>query len=132
VDLTPVIDVVFLLIIFFMLVCQFMAAEQFAVEVPEDIRTAGAANAEQAVTVTVMMDGQEAVCAVGAQRLADVGGKDLAILITSAVNEGLAGSDDKTVRLRCDRQVPFGEVKHILSGISNSCAEELDWAVVNE
>jgi biopolymer transport protein ExbD len=133
VDLTPVIDVVFLLIIFFMLVCQFMAAEQFAVAVPEDIQTGKPTNERYVpVTVTVMRDEQKSVCAVGSQRLANVKGQDLSMLITSAVNEGLAGSDEKTVRLRCDKEVPFGEVKYILSGISNSQAEQLDWAVVNE
>lgn len=132
-DLTPVIDVVFLLIIFFMLVCQFMAAEQFAVAVPEDIQSAGPADAPQApLTVTVLMDEGRAVCAVGSQRLAEVKGQDLSMLITSAVNERLAASGEKTVRLRCDKQVPFGEVKYVLSGISSSRAEELDWAVVNE
>ena len=39
-DMTPIIDVVFLLIIFFMLVCQFIAAEQFQVEVPDQISSA--------------------------------------------------------------------------------------------
>ena len=34
-DMTPVIDVVFLLIIFFMLVCQFIVAERFRVQVPK-------------------------------------------------------------------------------------------------
>jgi biopolymer transport protein ExbD len=29
---------------------------------------------------------------------------------------------DKTVRLRCDQSVPFGQVKYILSGISQSRA----------
>jgi biopolymer transport protein ExbD len=133
VDLTPVIDVVFLLIIFFMLVCQFMADEQFPVKVPEQIETAVAANDEHVpVTLTVLMEGQKAVCAVGSQRLATVTGGELSILITSAVDDALRGSTEKTVRLRCDKQVPFGEVKHILSGISKSQAEQLDWAVVND
>ncbi len=33
-DMTPIIDVVFLLIIFFMLVAQFIVAEQYKVSVP--------------------------------------------------------------------------------------------------
>ncbi|MHC5179864.1 MAG: ExbD/TolR family protein, partial [Planctomycetota bacterium] len=39
-DMTPIIDVVFLLIIFFMLVAQFIAAEQYQVEVPDAIKSA--------------------------------------------------------------------------------------------
>ena len=55
-------------------------------------------------------------------------------LITSAINDYLAEYKpaEKTVRLRCDRTVPFGQVKHILSGISQSRAENLDWAVLAE
>ena len=37
-DMTPIIDVVFLLIIFFMLVAQFIVAEQYNVSVPTQSR----------------------------------------------------------------------------------------------
>jgi biopolymer transport protein ExbD len=131
-DLTPVIDVVFLLIIFFMLVCHFMAEEQFTVAVPDAIQ-AGQSAGEEAVplTLTIFMDEQqETVCAVGSERLAGVKGKDLRRLITSTVNEGLSGSGDKTVRLRCDKRVTFGQVKYVLAGLAESSAEQLDWAVL--
>lgn len=133
-DLTPVIDVVFLLIIFFMLVCQFMAAEQFAVAVPDQIQTGQSPpQKELPLTLTVLLDErQQAVCASGSQRLAQVKGEDLAKLITSTVNEELKNSRDKTVRLRCDKRITFGQVKYILSGISNSRAQQLDWAVLAE
>ena len=57
-DMTPIIDVVFLLIIFFMLVCQFIVAENFQVEVPDQIATARENPAGQNLmtTVTVMAD----------------------------------------------------------------------------
>jgi biopolymer transport protein ExbD len=132
-DLTPVIDVVFLLIIFFMLVCQFIAAEQFAVVVPDQIQTAQSQTQQTApLTVTVLIDEQQqAVCAVGSQRLANVEGQDLAKLISSDVDEAVASSPDKTVRLRCDKRASFGQVKYILSGLSNSTADKLDWAVIS-
>lgn len=133
-DLTPLIDVVFLLIIFFMLVCQFMATEQFAVTLPEEIQTAQSPGNEKApLTLTVLVDQeQQAVCALGAQRLAPVEGQDLANLITSAVDDGLKDSQDKIVRLRCDKRITFGQVKYILAGLSKSRAEQLDWAVLAE
>ena len=65
-DMTPIIDVVFLLIIFFMLVAQFIVAEQYKVSVPGEIKTAQAKDAEQKhpLTITVMPDdGQGVVCA---------------------------------------------------------------------
>jgi len=136
-DMTPIIDVVFLLIIFFMLVAQFIVAEQYKVSVPGEIKTAQAKDAEEKhpLTITVMPDdGQGVVCAMGSEKLASVGGKDMKALITSAINDYLTEHKpaDKTIRLRCDRTVPFGEVKYILSGISQSRAENLDWAVLAE
>ena len=136
-DMTPIIDVVFLLIIFFMLVAQFIVAEQYKVSVPDEIATAHARDAEEKrpLTITVMPDREIGiVCAVGAEKLAAVGGKDMKLLIISVINDYLTEhkSADKTVRLRCDRSVSFGHVKYILSGISQSQAENLDWAVLTE
>ena len=137
-DMTPIIDVVFLLIIFFMLVAQFIVAEQYKVKVPDEIKAAQAqpeAEKKRSLTITVMRDSDHAViCAVGSEKLGDVKGKDMKSLIASAINDYLTQhkSAEKTVRLRCDRSIPFGQIKYILAGISQSHAENLDWAVVAE
>lgn len=135
-DMTPIIDVVFLLIIFFMLVCQFIAAEQFQVQVPDDIRSAQQdelpKNAPLTITVMINTEGN-AVYAVGSEKLGETGGGDLAKLIRSEIDRNLSARNnpDKTVRLRCDKSITFGQVKTILSGISNSSAANLDWAVIS-
>ena len=75
-NLTPVIDVVFLLIIFFMLVCQFIVAENFEVTVPDDISTAAEANdgGQGITTVTVMFDQDEQIVyAVGSEKIEALG-----------------------------------------------------------
>ena len=137
-DMTPIIDVVFLLIIFFMLVAQFIVAEQYKVSVPGEIKTAQAqpeTEHKHPLTITVMPDQEQGiVCAVGSEKLAFVQGKDMKLLITSVINDYLVEHKptEKTVRLRCDRSVPFGQVKYILAGISQSRAENLDWAVLAE
>ena len=137
-DMTPIIDVVFLLIIFFMLVAQFIVAEQYKVSVPDEIKTAQAPSEteeKRPLTITVLPDQQEGItCAIGGEKLASVGGKDLKSLITSVIDDYLSEHKqaDKTVRLRCDQSVPFGQVKYILSGISQSRAEKLDWAVLSD
>lgn len=136
-DMTPIIDVVFLLIIFFMLVAQFIVAEQYKVEVPDAIQTAEAQlpQEQRPLTITVLPDAQAGVtCAMGSEKLAAVQGQDMKKLIASSINDYLNEheSAEKTVRLRCDRAVPFGQVKHILAGISQSQAENLDWAVLSE
>ena len=135
--MTPIIDVVFLLIIFFMLVCQFIAAEQFQVEVPDQINSAhkGEPEKDESLTITVMGgDDGEAVCAIGSEKIGNVKNNNLALLIQSTVDNALLQKDipDKTVRLRCDKSVTFGQVKYILSGISKSQAASLDWAVLAE
>jgi len=137
-DMTPIIDVVFLLIIFFMLVAQFIVAEQYKVTVPDEIKTAQAlpeTEQQRPLTITVMPDQQRGVVyAVGGEKLAAVEGEDMKSLISSVINDYLTENKpaDKTVRLRCDRSVPFGQVKYILAGISQSRAENLDWAVLSE
>lgn len=136
-DMTPIIDVVFLLIIFFMLVAQFIVAEQYKVSVPDEIQTAHALEAEQnhPLTITVLPDPDKGItCAFGTEKITSVSGTDMKLLIASSINEYLTKntSAEKTVRLRCDRAVPFGQVKYILAGISQSQAENLDWAVLGE
>ncbi|MCI0499533.1 MAG: biopolymer transporter ExbD [Planctomycetales bacterium] len=136
-DMTPVIDVVFQLIIFFMLVSQFIAAEQFKVRVPDQIKTARQQEAVEKVplTITVLPAPEGKVrCAVGDEKLAPLQGKDLTRLICSAVDESLTRhpASGNTVRLRCDKSIAFGQVKYILSGIAQSRAENLDWAVQSE
>ncbi len=135
-DMTPIIDVVFLLIIFFMLVCQFMAAEQFQVQVPDAIESAQQpeVSEKKPVTITVMARAGETIYAIGSQKLGAVQGSDLAELTAAEVDRLLSEhqSGDRTVRLRCDKSVTFGQVKHILAGLSKSSAASLDWAVLGE
>lgn len=136
-DMTPVIDVVFLLIIFFMLVCQFIAADRFKVDVPEPIASAEEPHGGQdTLTLTVMPDaGGGAVYAAGAERLAVEDTHDVTLLITAAIDDYYRRRPDdgaKIVRLRCDKTVTFGQVKPVLKGIAESIADEVDWAVVRD
>lgn len=136
-DMTPIIDVVFLLIIFFMLVCQFIAAEKFQVQVPDQIESAqpGQSQEHLPLTITVMAGPEgKAVYAVDSGKLGGVSGSDLAELIQLEIDRTLSetGTLEKTVRLRCDKSITFGEVKYVLSGISKSNAATLDWAVLGE
>jgi biopolymer transport protein ExbD len=69
-----------------------------------------------------------------ARIILQVDGKEMAVLIESAINDALDERDDKnkTIRLRCDKSIPFGTVKYILAGVSNSRAENLEWAVLGQ
>ena len=136
-DMTPVIDVVFLLIIFFMLVCQFITAERFKIQVPEQIGSSAAPqNRDQVFTLTVIPTEEAAVrYAVGPDQLDIANPADIASLIVAAIDDhyrGAAFAQKRIVRLRCDKSVAFGYVRPVLEGISKSCATDVDWAVRNE
>ncbi len=134
-NMTPIIDVVFLLIIFFMLVCQFITAENFPVQVPDKVTEAEplAADGEQLATVTVMFDeGGQVAYAVGAGVMAAQDSETRVLAIAAAIDRQLAHlpPDRRVVSLRCDRQITFGYVKHALEGISRSTATDIKWAVI--
>jgi len=134
-DMTPIIDVVFLLIIFFMLVCQFIAAENFQVQVPDNIGTANPVPPEQDLmtTVTVMEDADSRVrFAVGSEVLAVSDPDNASEQIASAIDKQLRLLNPKRriVRLRCAKTLPFGVTKHALEGISKSSATDIQWAVL--
>lgn len=135
-DMTPVIDVVFLLIIFFMLVCQFIVAEAFKVKVPEQIGSAAAPrNKEQIFTLTVTPEEGKVLYAVEAERLTIANPADIPALIAAAIDEHYRGAppaEARIVRLRCDSSVAFGQVRPVLEGISKSCATDVDWAARKE
>jgi len=70
-NMTPIIDIVFLLIIFFLVVCQFIEAENFPVAVPDDCEFAQSDSepGAQVTTVTVMKTGAErSAFAIGRKR----------------------------------------------------------------
>ncbi|HPY76427.1 MAG TPA: biopolymer transporter ExbD [Anaerohalosphaeraceae bacterium] len=134
-DMTPVIDVAFLLIIFFMLVCQFMAAENFEILVPGQIATAVSPQADQDLmtTVTVMKDaGGQVRYAVGSEILDISDIKKAPEQIAQAIDRQLRLLDPsrRIVRLRCEKSLPFGASKYALVGIGQSSATDIQWAVL--
>jgi biopolymer transport protein ExbD len=134
-DLTPIIDVVFLLITFFMLVCQFSASERVEAQLPDKITSAAAVADDEmdmaAVSVT-LSDGAIRY-AVGADVLAADESKLLEKMICSAINSQLANRESsRIVSLRCDKRVPFEKVRPALEAIAQSRAEKIQWAVWSE
>ena len=136
-NMTPIIDVVFLLIIFFMLVCQFIVAENFEVDVPDHISSARQAedtHAAQTAIVTVMLDEQgHPRYAVGSRIIdaAAVGG-DITAAIASAIDRQLVSlpPERRVVTLRSDKSIKFKYTKYILSALSQSTATDVKWAVI--
>ena len=136
-DMTPIIDVVFLLIIFFMLVFQFIAAENFAVTVPDKIQTAqnDINKKNSIVTISVIyLNPDHVQYAVGAEQIDTSSSEYLPAILANAVDTRLAGlnTDKKLVCLRCDKKVPFEFARPVLEGISQSTATDIQWSVIKK
>ena len=130
--MTPIIDVVFLLIIFFMLVCQFIVAENYDVTVPDKISSAhDEKNDNKLTAVTVMhQENGQIVCAVGSERI-DSFTKDLTEKIAKRIDAQLnqLNSSEKTVSLRIDKDIDYRHSQYALAGISKSSATKIKMAV---
>lgn len=138
-DMTPIIDIVFLLIIFFMIVCKFIVAENFEVEVPDDIPSAVKAETakKKTITITVMFSEDGIVdYAVGPELIPrnenlDVS-KKIAEMIDRQLKKSKYGEGSKVVSLRIDKGIPFKYSKHALEGVSISNAVEMKFSVIKQ
>ena len=136
-DMTPIIDIVFLLIIFFLLVCQFIVAENFDVTVPDDISSAQPAPAadQQITTVTVMSAGTgRPIYAVGSEIIAADSGEGISYAIAGEIDTHLQHLtlERRVVCLRIDKDICFGDSQYALAGISQSSATDMKLAVTKQ
>lgn len=136
-DMTPIIDVVFLLIIFFLLVYRFIGGENPDVFVPDSIRSAVQIPLEQEVITTVTVgrerDGQ-VFFKVGSASVEASALTKVPSAIAELINQEISqdSSSPKIVRLRCDKKIPFGLAKYALKGIVQSAATDIQWSVLKE
>jgi biopolymer transport protein ExbD len=136
-NMTPIIDIVFLLIIFFLVVCQFIEAENFPVAVPDEC---GFAENEperegRVATVTVIRTTEEKIdFAVGAEKITAASYSDIAEKLSELVDKRLKNlpSDDRVVILRIDKDVPFAQAQYALAGVAASCARDIQLAVLKD
>lgn len=134
--MTPIIDIVFLLIIFFMLVCQFIVAENFEVTVPDEISAAesiGESEADKMTTVTVMFDDDGSVSfAVGAEVLVYPADGDIASAISLQIDSQLyhLAPERRVITLRIDKDIPYIDSQHAIAGISQSSATDIKLAAI--
>lgn len=133
-NMTPIIDVVFLLIIFFMLVCQFIVAENYDVTVPDEITSAhDERDDKKLTTVTVMrQENGQIAYAVGSERF-NSSTKALAEKIAKKIDAQLNQLSDgeRIVSLRIDKDIDYRHSQYALAGISKSIATKIKIAVTN-
>jgi len=129
-NLTAMIDVVFLLIIFFMLICQFIVQENYKLVVPDDCASAVVAEKldENAVTVSVFaseVDDEEVVYAVRAKT---VELSELASAIAVETNK----KRDGLVHLRADKGLTYRDVQKALQALSEVGVQRVQLAAFRE
>jgi biopolymer transport protein ExbD len=136
-NLTPVIDIVFLLIIFFAVVCKFIEAENFPVTVPTACENAENDIDKQSVsaTVTVMKtDGGMSEFAVGSEKITVSDYDEVTDKLAELINIHLKSlpSENKTITLRIDRDVAYCDVQYALAALAQSDAADIHLAVIKD
>jgi biopolymer transport protein ExbD len=124
-NITPLIDVVFLLIIFFLAATHFVRSETFEpVELPEAVKAAEEEDEQpRRLVVTITAD----------QKL-HVGARE--VDLPAVENMVLAGSErdaaDFEVRIRADRNVPYRAVEPIMLSCARSGVTRVKFAVIQK
>ena len=133
-NMTPIIDIVFLLIIFFLVVCQFIEAENFPVVVPDECEFAADSPVQQGrTTVTVMRTAEDKIdFAVGAEKIAATEYTDLIEKVAELIDVRFRNTpaDDRVVTLRVDKDVCFADAQYVLAGVAASSARDVQLAVL--
>jgi len=133
-NMIPTIDILFQLVIFFILACQFAVTEQFPIAVPDKCAAAKPQPQDQRniLTVTVMnaVSGDGIECAVGGEKLTNADSKTLAAQIAEKLNEKLTAASQRIVCLRIAKDVPFGQTQYALAGVAQSTATDIQMAVM--
>ena len=134
-NMTPVIDIVFLLIIFFALVFKFIEAENFPVAVPDNCNFALNPAEQSASTTLTVIQNESGMSdfAVGSEKISAANYNEVPSKLSDLINERLKTStNDKTVTLRIDKDVPYSQAQFALAGIAKSSATDIRLAVIKE
>jgi len=129
-NMTPIIDIVFLLIIFFLLVCRFIEAENFPVAVPDECKFAQSQNEAETgkTTVTIMKTTEEEIeFAVGSEKIVCSDNSNIVEELAKLIDARLKNSppDGRIVILRIDKDICFGQAQYALAGVAASCATDI-------
>lgn len=135
-NMTPLIDIVFLLIIFFLVVCQFIDAENFPVMVPDDCEFAqDHSDNPNAATVTVIKAEAGTIeFAVGAEKISTSDRTKLISKLADLIDIRFQklSSDQRIVTLRIDKEVCYSHAQYALAAIAASTATDIRLAALKD
>jgi biopolymer transport protein ExbD len=136
-NVIPLVDILFQLIIFFSLACQFIEAENFPVTVPDNCKFAktGDQPGAQITTVTVMRDGLgKSGFAVGSEKIASSNFGEAAERAAALLDARLKDipADSRFVTLRIDKDVPYSEAQYALVAVAKSTATDIRLAAIKD
>ena len=138
-NMIAVIDIVFLLIIFFLVVCQFIEAENYPVAVPDGCQFAqnDTQPGTQVTTVTVMKTTEganEFEFAVGSQKVSASSYANTAEKLAELIDARLKDlpPDRRVVTLRIDKGVCFAQAQHALAAVAASTATNIKLATLKD
>lgn len=119
-NLTPLIDIVFLLLIFFMLTSHFVQQESLNIELPS-AETGASLTESDVLEIIINTDGQinykESIYKNDATSLGS---------FESVIRQDLAIKADKSVRIKGDKHVDFGMAVEVLDIVRKAGASGVD------
>ena len=118
-NLAPFVDIVFLLVIFFMVTSTFITPEE---GLPVDLPSAQSAEQEPTGVPVVVVDARGQVF-LGNRRYSDAA-------LFAELKDRLAGKKDRTVVLRADSKVPHGRVVEVMDILRQAGASRVAIAVM--
>jgi len=132
-NMTPMIDVVFLLIIFFMIVSQVVSSEAELVQLPQPSKSqAGEFRGPRKLTISLVGDGQGGVARRKVGPSLARGQAELASMLMETHRAAQARDERLHVVLRADRSIEFRHVREVISMISDAGLEFVDIAAEAE
>jgi biopolymer transport protein ExbD len=132
-NMTPMIDVVFLLIIFFMVVSQVVTSEAELVQLPRPTKSkAGEFRGPRKLTISLVGDGQGGITRrkVGPNVARD--DVELASMLVETHRGARERGERLHVVLRADRSIEFRHVREVIGMISDAGLEFVDIAAEAE
>ena len=137
-NMTAVIDIVFLLIIFFLVVSQFVETQEFPVTVPDGCEFAQDDDqAAQAAVLTVINKAEEKITfAVGPEKITPHDAAslpDIVETLAELIDVRLRDLplESRIVTLRIDKDIPFSHSQYALAAVAQSIATDIRLAALS-